>query len=257
VLARLALALVLASSVSAMAKPLPPKKKGAAKVTRTKQRQRSPDPHIAAPVDAPTTPAYRYAQMSSDDCLAELATRKIDVKREIAKGIQTAVRLAGPLHGVTFKTDLGDKQRESTPWEIGDCALVLAMDDFAQILVAHDIVEVRHYSMYRVAPKNWPDDKIGIQHIGGTALDAARFTKSDGKVLDVLKDFHGGIGTKTCGDGAAPHPATPEALELREILCAAVDQHLFNVVLTPNFNKPHRNHFHLEVMRGVKWFLVH
>ena len=28
-------------------------------------------------------------------------------------------------------------------------------------------------------------------------------------------------------------------------------------VLTPNFNRPHRNHFHLEVMANKKWFLVH
>ena len=37
----------------------------------------------------------------------------------------------------------------------------------------------------------------------------------------------------------------------------AYEAQLFNVVLTPNYNKPHANHFHLEVTRGVKWFLVH
>ena len=251
----LVLATLVASglSVSVMAKPAP---RHAAKVTKAKQRA-VVNPRIEAPGDAPETPAYRYAQLSGDACLAELATRQIGFTSETAKGIATAVRLTGPLHGVTFKTDLPDKQRATTPWELGDCALVLAMDDFAQILEAHDIVEVRHYSMYRSPGKAWPDAKVGIQHIGGTALDAARFTKSDGKVLDVLKDFHGAIGGKTCGDGAGPRPATAEATELRAILCEAVAQHLFNVVLTPNYNKPHHNHFHLEVMRGVKWFLVH
>ena len=73
----------------------------------------------------------------------------------------------------------------------------------------------------------------------------------------MLKDFHGAIGAPTCGDGAGPHPATPDAKELRAILCEAVEAHLFNVVLTPDFNRPHRNHFHLEVMAGVTWFLVH
>jgi hypothetical protein len=50
---------------------------------------------------------------------------------------------------------------------------------------------------------------------------------------------------------------TPAATELRSILCEAVAQHLFNVVLTPNYNREHHNHFHLEVTAGVKWFLVH
>jgi hypothetical protein len=95
------------------------------------------------------------------------------------------------------------------------------------------------------------------RHDGALALDAGRFTKQDGTVLDIVKDFHGAIGAKTCGEGAGPHPATDKAIELRAILCETVTAHLFNVVLTPNFNKPHRNHFHLEVTAGVKWFLVH
>ncbi len=209
------------------------------------------------PADADAMPAVRYGAMSPDDCYAELATRQIAFTKEPTKGVLAPVRLAGPLHGVTFKTDLSDAQRATTPWEVGDCRLVLAMDDFAQILVKHDIVEVRHYSMYRVPPKSWPDDRIGIEHNGGLALDAARFTKSDGTKLVVLDDFHGAIGAQTCGDDAKPHPVTDKATELRAILCEAVADHLFNVVLTPNFNKPHRNHFHLEVMANKKWFLVH
>ena len=101
------------------------------------------------------------------------------------------------------------------------------------------------------------DDKIGGQHNGALALDAGRFTKQDGSVLDVTKDFHGKIGAQTCGDGAGPHPVTDNAKELRTILCDTVAAHLFNVVLTPNFNRPHHNHFHLEVMANVNWFLVH
>ncbi|HEY0990404.1 MAG TPA: extensin family protein, partial [Kofleriaceae bacterium] len=64
-------------------------------------------------------------------------------------------------------------------------------------------------------------------------------------------------GAKTCGEGAGPHPATDAALALRAILCETVDARLFNVVLTPNYNRPHKNHFHLEVTAGVSWFLVH
>jgi len=214
---------------------------------------------MTTPPDPQTTAAYRYGQLSRDDCEAELTRRKIDFARESdTRGILAPVRLHGPLHGVTFKTDLKDKARATTPYEVGDCRLILALDDFAaQVLVPHDIVEVRHYSMWRPPPKSWPDGKIGTRHDGAMALDAGRFTDKDGNVLDVDKDFHGAIDAKTCGEGAAPDPATPEAIRLRSILCDAVDAHLFNVVLTPNYNKPHHNHFHLEVTSGVKWFLVH
>lgn len=200
-------------------------------------------------------PAQRYAAMSQEDCEAELAARSIKFQRETAKGVAEPVRLEGPLHGVTFRTNQAKADRETTIWEIGDCRLVLAMDDFAAILEKHEVVEVRHYSMHRAAPKSWPDDKIGKQHIGGLALDAARFIKSDGSYLDVLEHFKGRIHAKTCGPKARKVKGA-EANELRDILCTAVDARLFNVVLTPDFNRPHRNHFHLEVTPGVSWILV-
>jgi hypothetical protein len=244
--ARLGLVLLLVAHVAAAG----PKKSKHAAIKHATSRFQHPD-------DASDAPAVRYAALTPEACKAELAERHIEYRDETAKGVLVPVRLTGPLHGVTFRTDLSETQRETTPWEIADCRLVLALDDFAAMLEKHDIVEVRHYSIYRVAPKSWADDRIGAQHNGGLALDAGRFIKKDGTSLDVLKMFHGKIGAKTCGEGAGPHPATPEAKELRTILCDAVDAHLFNVVLTPDFNRPHRNHFHLEVMAGVKWFLVH
>jgi hypothetical protein len=206
---------------------------------------------VARIAAADESPVQRYAALSQDSCEAELTARDIEFEREPTKGVLAAVRLKGPLHGVTFRTN----KKEATTWDIADCRLVLALDDFAKILVEHDVVDVRHYSMHRKAPKRWPDDKIGKQHIGGLALDAARFIKKDGSYLDVNDHFKGRIGAKTCGPKARK-TKTPEAQELREIVCAAVEQRIFNVVLTPDHNRAHRNHFHLEVMPGVAWMLV-
>jgi hypothetical protein len=262
----LALALVCLAVVAAIAGPIKPqggkssaKAKVAPKRTKpTKSKARwTPDPHFQAPADATTSPAYRYGQMSRVDCETELTTRGIAFTRETGRGVLAPVRLTGPLHGVTFRTNEPAARRAISKWEIGDCRLILAMDDFAKILEAHRIVEVRHYSMYRPPSGSWPADKIGTRHPGALALDAGKFITSDGTVLDVDKDFNGAIDAKTCGDGAAPNPATPAALELRAILCEAVAARLFNVYLTPNYNRPHHNHFHLEVTAGVKWFLVH
>jgi len=226
-------------------------------LTATASARPHKDSRFESPADADTTPAVRYGSLDQAGCEAELDARQISYKRETAPGVGEPVRLTGALHGVTFRTDEPDSKRGTTPYEISDCRLVLALDDFAEVLEAHGVVEVRHYSMYRAPGKSWPADKVGVQHIGGMAIDAGRFTLRDGTTLAVDKVFHGAIDAKTCGDGAGPNPATPESLELREILCDTVARHLFNVVLTPNFNKPHHNHFHLEVTAGVKWFLVH
>jgi hypothetical protein len=249
----LVIALVASAGATASQKPAKAHNKVAAKA----QKEKTDPSRLSAPSDAEVMPAMRYAALSTDDCLAELKTRNIAFETEEAKGVAQPVRLKGPLHGIAFKTDLPAAQDETTPYQIADCRLVLAVDDFAAILADHDVVSVTHYSMYRPPAKAWPDGKPGTRHNGALALDAAKFTKQDGSTLVVDKDFHGYIDAKTCGDGAGPHPATPEALELRQILCTAVDRHLFNVVLTPNYNREHHNHFHLEVTPGAKWFLVH
>jgi hypothetical protein len=206
----------------------------------------------------PAEPARGYGQLERAACEAELERRGVPftVVRD-APGVMVPLRLTGPLHGVTFHSAVPASQRGSSPWEIIDCRLALALDDFAVQLAAHGVVEVVHYSVYRPPPPEWPADKPGTQHVGALAIDAASFTKRDGARLDVERDFHGRIGAHTCGpSAAAPTVATPEAQELRQILCDAAEAKLFNVVLTPNYNRAHFNHFHLEVGPGVKWFFL-
>ena len=248
--------LVLAAAIPPLAQADKPAAAKPRHQVRRASSASSASGHITSPSDARDAPAYRYAQLSQAECEAEARSRHIDFTHETGAAVLAPVRITGPLHGVVFRTDQSDKVRPTSPYEIADCRLVLALDDFAEILARHDIVEVRHYSMYR-PPRNWPEDKIGSRHDGALAIDAGRFIDRSGAVLDVDHDFHGAIGARTCGDGAAPRPATPAALALRSILCEAVGHRLFNVVLTPNYNRPHHNHFHLEVTAGVAWFLVH
>jgi hypothetical protein len=241
-----------------------PKAKKQSRKVRKKARKPAPTTtwksdgtQIDRPSDGDKSPAYRYTQLTAPACKAELARRKIAFTEEPAtRGVRMPIRLAGTLHGIEYRTNLKPAQRATTPWEIVDCRLVLALDDFSVILAAEGVVDVRHYSMYRRPPDDWPADKIGTRHPGALAIDVARLIMKDGSYLDVDKHFNGAIGAKTCGPDAAPSPVTPEALKLRGILCKAVEQRLFHVVLTPNYNAPHKNHFHLEITEGWKSFLV-
>lgn len=214
-------------------------------------------PYLQLPADIESTPAYRYAQLSRSACEAELARRHIATQPARALGVLAPRRLIGPLNGVYFRGEGTDETRAQSPHEIVDCRLVLALFDMAAILKRHQIVEVRHFSMYRLPPPSWPRSRVADRHLGALAIDAGRFIQQDGHVLDVDQHFHGAIGAKTCGPGATPRPATAQALALRAVLCEIVAQRLFNVVLTPNYNEPHKNHFHLEVTAGKRWLLVH
>lgn len=195
--------------------------------------------------------ASRYAAMDRESCESELGHRRIAFTRvPEARGVVAPLRLNGPLSGVTFRSSLPSAKSRVSPHDIYDCRLVLALDDFARVLAKHDIVEVVHLSVYRPVPSKVPlKNGAGRRHGGALAIDAAVFRTKSGRTLSVERDFHGRIGARPC-------PAPASGSELRKIACEANDARLFNVLLTPDYNRAHRNHFHLEVTAGVRWTLV-
>jgi hypothetical protein len=194
--------------------------------------------------------ASRYAALDRPSCEAELNRRHIPYERVgEARGVIAPLRLTGPVSGVTFRSGLPEKQRRTATMEIYDCRLVLALDDLARLLAKHDIVEVIHMSVYRPVSTKVALKGAGRRHGGALAIDAGFFKTKDGRTLSVERDFHGRIGARPC-------PAGSSATELHQIACEANDARLFNVLLTPDYNWAHRNHFHLEVTAGVRWTLV-
>jgi len=234
----------------------PVKKKKSSKKKRKKPRTSRRQRFVPPSFDVTETPAWRYGELTAEACERELRAREIAFTSEPTKGVLSGIRLSGPIKGVTFRTRQSEEQRATSTWEILDCRLALALHDFADVLVAHDIVEVRHYSMHRQTPRSWPDDKVGSQHIGGLAIDAAIFITKDGVEMDVNDDFHGRIGGVTCGEKGRPRKKTEKSVELRAILCETAAKRIFNVILTPNHDRAHKNHFHLDVTPGARWFIV-
>lgn len=209
-------------------------------------------------------PSARYASLGAGECTAELTRRQIAFTPEkSAPGVLAPVRLPKDVGGVVFRTEIAPNLRASNPFDVFDCRLVLALHDFSKVLRAHDIEEVLIFSAWRPPGKRWPAGKLGTRHPGALAIDAYRFGKklASGQTtrvwFDVEKDFHGTMGAPPCGpDAAPPAPSTAESRELRSIACEAADQHFFTAILTPNYNRAHRNHFHLEVTPDVQWVLV-
>lgn len=212
-------------------------------------RGRGPPPTTFSLFQIPQgSPVLVYASYPRDVCEAELRKRQIAFHRAAdLAGVRAPVLLDGPLHGVTFHS--------RAPHTELDCRLVLALDDFATTLAAHDIVGANVFSSYRSPNENGCTNKYaGEQHCAALAADVGLFEKKDRSVLSVDKDFHGKIGLLTCKATAGPKPATPAAKELWELACGAAGRQ-FQVILTPNWNEQHRNHFHLELTTH-DWVLV-
>lgn len=214
--------------------------------------------------DWASSSSARYVALDAAACKAGLAERGVryaDVAR--APGVLAPIRLEGDVNGVLYRTELPEHARQASPFEVFDCRLVLALFEFSKILRAHDIDEVRMFSAWRPPRASWPEGKLGFRHPGALAIDAKRFGKrlSPGATtkrwLDVARDFHGTLHAPPCGPEAlAPKRASDDARELRSIVCEAVDQRIFTAILTPNYNRAHANHFHLELTPEVAWRLV-
>jgi hypothetical protein len=184
-----------------------------------------------------------YAALDRDACETELRTRNISFTRaEETAGVRAPIRLTGPLHGVAIHSPLPAAQRAKSHMDLIDCRLALALDDFAETtLVPRGIVEVIHQSAYRSKAEGGCTVKYpGEQHCAALAVDVASFGKKDGTHLVVDRDFHGKVGRLTCATG------NPPPNELWEIACSSAGKH-FQVVLTPNWDAAHKNHFHMEL----------
>lgn len=207
-------------------------------------------------------PSARYGAMGKGACMKELKKRKIQVKQVAsARGVLAPVRLAGGVGGVTFRSDAPAAERAVSPGEVYDCRLVLALHDWSRVLTAHGIDEARIVTAWRPPPSSWPSGKPAVRHPGGLAVDVKRFGKkaaageASRRWLRVESDFHGRIGEPVCGERA--RKALPAAAkELRAIVCEAKRLGIFTSVLTPAYDRAHRDHLHVEIRPGAGWSLL-
>ncbi len=198
--------------------------------------------------------AVEIAALSDRACLRALSRTAVPFirVRQRVPGVVLPVMVRGPVRGVTIRG-------RGTPveQELMDCRLALALARYAPTLRAMGVRELRHISLHRpAAAATIARHPVQTRHPAGLAIDVAAVVFDDGRVLDVLRDFHGRRGAPLCGPTARV-PADPGARRLRAVACEAARRGYFNVVLTPNFNLAHRNHFHLEVARDVSWVYVH
>lgn len=203
-------------------------------------------------------PAAKYVTLDRAACEAELRRRKVPfVRAAWTQGVAIPVRLEGPISGVAIHSRVPPWQRRRSKYEIFDCRLVVALDDFARILAKHDVVDVIHYAAYRPKSENGCTKKYtGKQHCAALALDVGIFEKKDGTKIDVLAHFHGKIGAPTCTAGSGPSRVTEESTMLWNVVCEAAQKGIFNVILTPNYNAQHANHFHVEITPDAEWQMI-
>jgi hypothetical protein len=165
------------------------------------------------------------------------------------QGVSDPVTLTTPINGVPYRYTSNTTPRATF---FMDCTLALSLARAAPIFREHDVVEVQDIGVYNyrcIGNEGTPPDcPQGIsQHAYAKAIDLAGFTLTDGASYTVLDDFVIDPDGDTCTAATEPGADT----FLHELICALKGDDVWNIVLTPNYNDAHRNHFHVDMTDGA------
>ncbi|HEY1554939.1 MAG TPA: extensin family protein [Kofleriaceae bacterium] len=167
-------------------------------------------------------------------CLAELDARHVSYRRAARPGIAIGVEILGPLGGLQLRAD-------DQPLVI-DCSLAVSLAEAGHYFAAVGIDRAHFVSAY--ARRNVHGTTTPSKHSYGLAIDISSFAGAD-VALRVDRDYETGLGDEMdcIGD-----PQTPEAAALKTLQCELVRSGLFHLVLSPDYDDFHRDHFHLEAL---------
>ena len=202
-----------------------------------------------------------FANLSPGEC-----TQQLKLVGDLAQafkaqgpsnGIATPMRVVGPLGDLTFQVP-----PSNVPFGLLDCRQALLWIQILPVLREHEVAKVRIDNFYRNQARISRRGKKS-QHAYGLAADIVSFTLDDGTVLEVPTDFLGRRGEPPCGPQANVHAqkgSTKEHLEravrMRNLVCELARAGAFHHILTPNYNKAHESHLHVDLKRDNTWFSV-
>jgi hypothetical protein len=160
-------------------------------------------------------------------------------------GVADPITLTLPVNGVAYRYSGNTAQRKSL---YGDCALMKSLAEAAPIVRAHDVTEIVDMGVYNyrcIDQSKTPPNCTMSQHAYAKAIDIAELVTSDGTHYSVLKDWV--IDSMaTCGADTS----TDKDAFLHDVICQLKASRVWNIVLTPNYNADHRNHFHVDLTNG-------
>lgn len=108
-----------------------------------------------------------------------------------------------------------------------------ALQPAAAAHFGQEVVAVRHLGSFACRNVYGRPEGRRSEHASANAVDIAGFVLADGREVGVLQDW--------------PRHGTPKAAFLRAVQAGAC--RFFDVVLGPDYNAAHRDHFHLDMGR--------
>jgi Extensin-like protein C-terminus len=165
-------------------------------------------------------------------------------------GVDDPVTVTVPINGISYRYISNSGPRQTF---FMDCALAKSLAEAAPVLAAHGVVEVDDIGVYNYRCINSdgtpPNCNVGMsQHAYAKAIDLGQFIDGTGETYSVTDDFVIDPSDQpTCTADTEPGKDT----FLHQLICELKGDGVWNIVLTPNYNDLHRNHFHVDLTDGA------
>jgi hypothetical protein len=192
-----------------------------------------------APLDVRASPnlltRFKLGRLQDDPALCDqvLKTSGLRVTHQADSPVDAACPLRNTLRVQGADVGLSSSFLASCPLAVAFALFERhSLQPAAQAVFGQAVTRVDHLGSFACRNiYNRADGRLS-QHASANALDIAGFRLADGRTISVLKDWP--------GDGES-------ARFLRQVRDGACKD--FNVVLSPDYNAAHRNHFHLDMGR--------
>lgn len=161
-------------------------------------------------------------------------------------GVVDPVTVTLPLNGVAYRYSGNAAQRKTL---YGDCSLMRSLAHAAPIVRAHGITEIIDIGVYNyrcIDQTKTPPNCEMSQHAYAKAIDLAQLVTGDGTHYSVNDDWVIDPADDTC----SAETASDKDAFLHRVICELKAAGTWNIVLTPNYNAAHRNHFHVDLTEG-------
>jgi hypothetical protein len=151
---------------------------------------------------------------------------------DVVCDLEDPILLTPVIHDVAYRPSSADADPEAL---FVSCPFALSLDRASEILAERGATDLVHYGTYncRVIAGTTQLSEHGLAR----ALDIAAVRVSSGDVYSVLDDW----------EQNTPNPVTPSGTFLKELVQTYFDEQVFNIILTPDYNAAHENHFHCDL----------
>ncbi|WP_390897912.1 extensin-like domain-containing protein [Pseudomonas citri] len=194
-----------------------------------------------APLDVRVPPnwltRFKLMALRNDPQLCDqaLATSRLRVARQADSGVNSDCPLTNVLRVQGGEVALSSSFLASCPLAVAYALFEHhTLQPAAAAAYGQAVTRVDHLGSFACRNMYGRESGSRSQHATASALDIAGFRLANGRTVSVLRDWP--------KDNA-------DAQFLRQVRDGACD--MFSVVLSPDYNAAHRNHFHLDV--GPWW----